>query len=199
MKYLLLGLLILVGCGDDGRNGINGRDGCNTYTELGDGGIAIMCGNDQVGFIPDSIDGEDGVDGLAGVDGNDGENGLDGQNGLKGDIGLTGQDGLDGQDGVDTSTSEMILFCEKYPNRKSLINDSYILRINNKYYGQLLVDLSSGHVIGGSDRGRQLLVENVEYKPADGLRITTSNTITIYQKFHINEGIIIYNLSEFSL
>ena len=97
MKYLLLGLLILVGCGDDGRNGINGRDGCNTYTERGDGGIVIMCGNDQVGFIPDS---KDGVDGLAGVDGNDGQNGIDGLAGVDGQDGIQGIQGVDGQDGI---------------------------------------------------------------------------------------------------
>lgn len=117
MKYLILGFVFLAAsCGDDGRNGINGRDGCNTYTERGEGGIIIMCGNDQVGFISDSEDGVDGNDGIDGRNGIDGLAGVDGVDGIQGNNGI---DGLNGEDGIDGVGDFIIIMSQICPDADS--------------------------------------------------------------------------------
>ncbi len=98
-KYIVLVALVgLVGCAEDGTSCFADTDGACIQVSCTDGSLETICPGDDG---TNGVDGADGTNGTNGVDGADGTNGTDGTNGVDGADGTNGTDGVDGVDGVD--------------------------------------------------------------------------------------------------
>lgn len=75
--FAMIILLSFVGCGKEKVkevSGKNGNDGVSCYGEDFDGGVKVICGDEEY-VVHDGNDGQDGSDGIDGQDGADGEDG----------------------------------------------------------------------------------------------------------------------------
>lgn len=97
MKYVMLALILFsVGCGAQGRQGIQGAPGANalpcTVTAVPDGAI-IACPNGALQLVTNGLDGSQGIQGLPGA------------------VGATGPAGAAG---LDATPVTVVQFCPGY-------------------------------------------------------------------------------------
>ena len=137
-------LVILTSCGSDSDSNpiaIQGDMGQSCFSEVVEGGVNIICGDD-IKFLPN------GIDGVAGIDG---ENGLDGE---------------DGEDGTFDGEIEYVIICEnirpiQFPETLLFLNGQF-LAFFEAPQGRRLVILVENVLYGTTD-GR-----NVRFKIVNG-------------------------------